>query len=206
VRSLSLSLSLSLSCQLKLEMQKQAAKRIWANGPWKWPQEVNSPQRMTQLSINGVDSVKVSWAPIHCASLNSQDNITKQDDPRHTITLRRYTTRADPLWWNCLATKDISPRVVRSWAVNRVRAAFKNALKRKGYDHNGYRLTGVGEGREHKKDLVGSVQLMTLEKLIKTSWPQLEEQADRIVAEVELHRADFDTPRAGAWKGLRKYR
>lgn len=155
-----------------------------------FPPGLNPPQKMRHIHIRDAASIRVMWSPLHCTSLNSINPLSRPDDPRNTLTVRKWRARSEPLWWNCLSTRDISPRVVRSWANNRLRCAFRNALERKGYAWDGTRVAGEGDkgkerGQRQSGNLVGSAQLLTVPELVQTSWPQLEEQADKVLAELE---------------------
>ncbi|KFY84074.1 hypothetical protein V500_09629 [Pseudogymnoascus sp. VKM F-4518 (FW-2643)] len=121
--------------------------------------------------------------------------------PRYEIMKRKWESRTDPLWWNCLSSKQISmKRVVRSWVNSRARVAFVNALKRKGYDTNGYRIDGNGD-EVPKPNLVGSLHLTTRAELVRAEWPDVEDQADKIVAAIERLQTEKSKPKGkGKWK------
>lgn len=153
------------------------------------------PNGMSRKNIPGVNILMVNWSPEHIAPINSKIKLESTTHPRHEITKRIWEARTDPLWWNCLTSKQVSFKsVVRSWLTNRARVAFRNALKRKGYDTNGYRIDGKGD-EDPKPNLVGSVHFLTRPELIRAKWPEVEEQADLIVAEVE--RLQTATARKG---------
>lgn len=78
-------------------------------------------------------------------------------------------------------------KVVRGWLSNRAKAAFKNALKSKGYAENGTRLA-KDSGESAKGDLVGSVQFFAMPPLLHTSWEELCNQTDLIVAAIEARQ------------------
>lgn len=72
--------------------------------------------------------------------------------------------------------------------------AFVNALKRKGYDTKGYRIAGNGD-EVPKPNLVGTLHLATRVELIRAKWPEVEDQADKLVAEVERLQTASSKPK-----------
>ncbi|KFY12918.1 hypothetical protein V492_03584 [Pseudogymnoascus sp. VKM F-4246] len=143
------------------------------------------PAGLSRQNIRGVDILQIVWSKEHIAPINSKVQLTTPSHPRHEIMKRKWEARTDPLWWNCLTSGKVGPKsAVRSWLSNRARAAFVQALKRKGYDTNGRRIDGNGAGVP-KPNLVGSVHMMTRAELLRAKWPEVEEQADKIVAEIE---------------------
>lgn len=143
------------------------------------------PAGMSKRNIPGIDILQIMWSPEHIVPINSKTQLTNPAHPRHEITKRKWEARTDPLWWNCLTSKQVSARsVVRSWVNIRARLAIVNALKRKGYDTNGYRIDGNCD-EAPKPNLVGSLHFITRPEILRAKWPEMEEQADKIIAEVE---------------------
>lgn len=148
---------------------------------------------MSKKNIPGIDLLEVFWSPQHIVPINSRLQLITPGHPRYEIMNRKWESRTDPLWWNCLTAKQISAkRVVRSWLNKRARVAFLNALKRKGYDTNGYRIDGNGD-EDPIPNLVGSLHLTTRAELLRAKWPDVENQADKIV--VELERLHTERPK-----------
>jgi hypothetical protein len=75
-------------------------------------------------------------------------------------------------------------RIVRAWLSNRARVAITNALKSKGYAKNGARLLKES-GNSTKGALVGSLHFLVLPSMLHTSWEDLSNQAELIVAAIE---------------------
>lgn len=140
---------------------------------------------LSELSIKHKSKVgsiaRVMFSEKHITSMNSQDALGKEYHPLRELALTKWAERKDPLWWNVLSKTEVSPRVVRGWAINRTRVAFKNALKRKGYDENGYRLNDPSGSKRPEKDLVGSVQFMINQGAVKASWEEMNAEADMIL-------------------------
>jgi hypothetical protein len=155
---------------------------------------IRSAQSLRQINIPGVDSLNVKWAPHHAMALNSRI-LSTPSHPLHEQAKRRWESRTDPLWWNCLVSTKAggNKKVVRGWLNNRAKAAFTNALKSKGYARNGARLV-KDSGEDAKGDLVGSAQFLVLPRLLHTSWKGLCKQTDLIVAAIEEKQRQGDVP------------
>ncbi|OBT68376.1 hypothetical protein VE03_02932 [Pseudogymnoascus sp. 23342-1-I1] len=163
------------------------------------PPPIPKPKLLTtgisRKNIPGIDILQVFFSPEHIVPVNTRVQLITPGHPRHEIMSRKWESRTDPLWWNCLTSKQVGmKRVVRSWLNGRARMAFVNALKRKGYDTNGYRIDGNGD-EPPKPNLVGSLQLTTRAELIRAKWPDVEGQADRIVAEIERLQTQKSKPK-----------
>ncbi|KAH7336113.1 hypothetical protein BKA65DRAFT_28046 [Rhexocercosporidium sp. MPI-PUGE-AT-0058] len=87
---------------------------------------------------------------------------------------RRWEERKDPFWWSAIAHKFLeSKRVVRSYATRKLRQAFTESLRKKGFAPDGNVLDGRGG-----KPLTGSAQLTPLEPILKTRQSDLVLQTD----------------------------
>jgi hypothetical protein len=148
-------------------------------------QPIQSARSLRQINIPGVNTLMVKWAPHHAMALNSRILGTPYH-PLHEQTKRRWDSRTDPLWWNCLISTKVggNKKVVRGWLNSRAKVAFTNSLKSKGYAKNGARLAKDSE-EDVKGDLVGSAQFLVLPQLLHTSWKDLCKQTDLIVAAIE---------------------
>ena len=147
---------------------------------------IRSPLSLKILNIPGVECLQVKWAPHYAYALNTSRALESPHHPRHELSKRRWQTRTDPLWWNCLVSTKAggNKKVVRGWLNNRARVAITEALKRKGYAKNGSRLV-KGSGDSMARDLIGSVHFLLNHQMLHTSWPSLQEQADRIITAIE---------------------
>jgi hypothetical protein len=147
---------------------------------------IRAPQTLKQLNIPGVECLQVKWAPHYAYALNTIRALETPHHPKHEQSKRRWQTRTDPLWWNCLVSTKVggSRKIVRGWLNNRARVAITEALKRKGYARNGARLVEESQNRM-VGDLVGSAHFLVNPQMLHTSWPSLQEQADRIVTAIE---------------------
>lgn len=140
------------------------------------------------VNIPGVNALLVKWAPHHAFAVNTMRYIDNIHHPQHERIKRRWETRTDCFWWNCLVSTKVggSKKVVRGWLNNRARAAITEALRKKGYGKGGARLPDASAaGDSSKGDLVGSAHFMVKPELLHTSWEDLCKQADLIIADLE---------------------
>ncbi|PGH02746.1 hypothetical protein GX51_04480 [Blastomyces parvus] len=71
---------------------------------------------------------------------------------RPRITYMWATREKGQLWWSVLPASDVAAErsVVRSWCARRMRNAFRDALRERGYDKTGRRIPDI-EQREQQK-------------------------------------------------------
>lgn len=139
---------------------------------------------MKKINIQGVTAARVLHGNLHALGLNSA-HVATDDHPMAIIARYKCALREkEPLWWHVLSTKAIGVRVIRAWHVNRLRVAFKDALKRKGFDQVGRKISGPG-ATNSESDLWGTIHFMILEDIKTTSWTVLNTQADKVVEFLE---------------------
>ncbi|KAL5317348.1 hypothetical protein ACEPPN_014443 [Leptodophora sp. 'Broadleaf-Isolate-01'] len=93
---------------------------------------------------------------------------------------QRWEDRKDPFWWSAIAHKFLeSKRVVRSHAARKLRLAFTESLRKKGFAPDGNVLDGKGV-----KPLTGTAQLTPLEAILKTRQSDLVLQTDVAVEHI----------------------
>ncbi|KAH7418011.1 hypothetical protein BKA64DRAFT_653336 [Cadophora sp. MPI-SDFR-AT-0126] len=94
--------------------------------------------------------------------------------PLRKVFEQRWEERTDPFWWSAIAYKHLeSKRVVRSYAARKLRMAFTESLKRKGFAPDGNTLAGGEAG-----PLTGTAQLTPNEHILKTELSDLIAQTD----------------------------
>lgn len=94
---------------------------------------------------------------------------------------KRWETRTDPLWWSAIAHKNIeNHKTVRSWAARRLRIAFVESLKKRGWAADG---TPMNTFRQ-QKSLYGTLQMSPEDGSIKVGFEQILKETDFIVAEI----------------------
>jgi hypothetical protein len=157
-----------------------------------------------QIHIPGVDCLFVRWAPHYTTALSAQV-LDVRHHPKHEQIKRRWESRSDPLWWNCLTTTKAggNKKIVRAWLNNRAKVAITNALKSKGYAKNGARLLKEA-GNSARGDLVGSLHVLVLPHMLHTSWEDLSKQAEIIVAAVEERQIQDNSQNQVARVGRRE--
>jgi hypothetical protein len=114
--------------------------------------------------------------------------------PLERVVIERYMERDEPLWWSCVCRKEIGANssVVRTFLARKVRNAFKESLRKMGYDAAGRRL----EGSELKVDLYGTANIMPAAFGLRMKYGDLVKQTDiavlAIVNEVGTVKPDRD--------------
>lgn len=105
---------------------------------------------------------------------------------------KRWQTRQEPFWWNVIARKDIeNKRTVRSWVARRLRHAFVESLKKKGYKPDGHRIDGNGV------PLIGTAQLFPHHSILRKKFVDLVYQTDLTVEAILIRRNTYKPPRTG---------
>ncbi|KAK0112874.1 hypothetical protein ONS95_014596 [Cadophora gregata] len=100
--------------------------------------------------------------------------------PLRKLFEQRWDERMDPFWWSAIAYKSLeSKRVVRSYAARKLRIAFTESLKKKGFAPDGNTLMGGEAG-----PLTGTAQLTPNETILKTRLSDLVIQTDAALEEV----------------------
>ena len=125
----------------------------------------------------------VLFSKVHVTAINSQDALNKEHNPYREITLKRYLERKDPFWWNVMGKAELSPRVVRGWAIRRTRVAFTSALERRGYDKDGNMMKRAlpVTGQKPEKDLFGTMLFMVSKDTVTASFEELNHELDIIL-------------------------
>ncbi|KAL2069148.1 hypothetical protein VTL71DRAFT_15486 [Oculimacula yallundae] len=99
---------------------------------------------------------------------------TDTNYPLKAYFAQRWENRKEPFWWSAIAFKTLeSKRVVRSYVARKLRIAFTESLKKKGYKPDGTTLDGQGG-----MPLTGTAQLTPLEAILKTKQGDLVLQTD----------------------------
>ena len=70
------------------------------------------PAGMSKKNIPGIDTLVVMWSPEHIVPINSKIQLSNPGHPMHEVTKRKWEARTDPLWWNCLSSKQASLRKI----------------------------------------------------------------------------------------------
>lgn len=101
---------------------------------------------------------------------------------------KRWAECQDPLRWSTTAKKGFGKRCVRSWAARRLKIAFTESLKKKGYTRNGSPI----EGKE--RSLMGTAQLLFETEILKTKYTDLLSQTDLTVEEMVRRNQNDKVP------------
>ena len=93
------------------------------------------------------------------------------------------------LWWSVTiqTVPSSTKRVVRSWGARRVRQAFRQALRERGFDKAGKKLVldEAGNVVGRRKCLEGTMELRILPKLILAKYTSVMDEARRTVGFLE---------------------
>jgi len=89
--------------------------------------------------IKGPTTLVANYCPQYKAGPTGAIILDNQFHPLYFLTKRKYQLRERTgLWWHGLAGLTVSSRrVVRNWCARRLRNAFKDALKLRGFDEHG---------------------------------------------------------------------
>jgi hypothetical protein len=110
-----------------------------------------------------------------------------------------YETRERGILWWSVAHSEVYhlKRVVRSWCARRLRNAFREALRDRGFDEDGRLLVLDSSGNiiDRKKRLKGTLELRMRNPLVDAKYVDVVEQAGRIVDELRYqHLRPKQTP------------
>ena len=119
-------------------------------------------------------SIKYRDARVYSISAMRWLETNPSNFPLRKVFEQRWEERTDPFWWSAIAYKHLeSKRVVRSYAARKLRMAFTESLKKKGFAPDGNALAGVEAG-----PLTGTAQLTPNEVILKTRLSDLVVQTD----------------------------
>ncbi|CZS98756.1 hypothetical protein WAI453_001854 [Rhynchosporium graminicola] len=111
---------------------------------------------------------------VYTICANRWMEMTSTNFPLKDYMAQRWENRKDPFWWSAIAYKSLeAKRVVRSHVARKLRLAFTESLKKKGYKPDGTTLDGQGG-----MPLTGTAQLTPLEAILKTKQSDLVLQTD----------------------------
>ena len=145
------------------------------------------------LPLRTVDAFAAKYTKEYCYVATTPPAI---EYPTHALSpmfFQRWQTRQEPFWWSVVTRKDIEKhRTVRSWVARRLRHAFIEALRKKGYGPDGNRIDGNGE------PLIGTAQLLPQASIKTKKFSDLEHQADLTVDAILIERFRKTPSRAAA--------
>ena len=88
------------------------------------------------------------------------------------------------LWWSISSNRLLDyKRVVRSWSARRVKTAFRESLRRRGFDDQGREvvLDSLGKVVQTTQGCTGTLELFVLPRVIKESFEEIQKVADEAV-------------------------
>jgi hypothetical protein len=149
------------------------------------PRIIEDAHLLIRQRIDGVKSFNMSYKPVHAYSLTAWPRaIDKIDATSLDIYNRRWNTRTDSLWWSAIAYKAFaSKRTVRSYATRKLRVAFVESLKKKGFAPDGARLPSA-IARFGTAPLFGTAQLTPDLPILETKMKDLVLETDKAVQRI----------------------
>jgi hypothetical protein len=102
--------------------------------------------------------------------------------PLRPKILHMYANR-DPntLWWKVSVNHLPLKKVVRSWAARRVRSAFREALKERGFDHEGRCIVQEGSSSSQTAGLKGTADIIVNQCSIREESAAVQEEMASLV-------------------------
>ncbi|KAF3008970.1 hypothetical protein E8E13_011474 [Curvularia kusanoi] len=151
------------------------------------------PSVVYRLSKLQLSTFKASYSPLYTTTLTPNYIAANTQHPLSALQRRRQQERKkEGLWWNATNGLEISRSgCVRTWARRRMRQAFLEELKAKGYDETG-KLVRVAPmqdrpeimnvlRRGHSIDLKGTLRLHGSEALIPAKFEAVKKEMREII-------------------------
>lgn len=128
----------------------------------------------------------VKYSPNYSAFVaTASQQLLSSENTLYPKFAKRWEECQDPLRWSTTAKKGFGKRCVRSWAARRLKVAFTESLRKKGYTRNGCRIGGDA------KPLVGTAQFLFDPMILKTNHLDLVAQTD-LTVEAMLSKSGID--------------
>lgn len=143
------------------------------------PRKIASANRLVPLHI-GLKSLAIQTSLEPTFTVTSAPRMNGGADGKSLdVFNRRWNTRTDSLWWSAISFLSTAKnRTVRSHAARRVRVAWVESLRKRGYAPDGSVLPGF----HNQKPLKGTVQLSPKPAMLTTSSQEVASETDRALA------------------------
>ena len=107
--------------------------------------------------------------------------------PRHWLAMRRWEERDKTVMWLEINPPTNVPKAfIRGWCVRRVRNAFREVLRERGFDGHGRPLKSDAEPQAHLPQLHGTAEFQTKAKIIHMRRNEILEELRPLVD--DIHR------------------
>lgn len=147
--------------------------------------------KLQSVSLPTVNTFATRYSKEYCYVATTQPAIEYPTHALYPKVMKRWETRQEPFWWNVITRKDIeNHRTVRSWLSRRLRCAFTESLRKKGYAPNGNRIDGTGA------PLTGTAQLFPHKSLLVRPYMDVVYQTDLAVNAIIKIRTQNKRPKA----------
>jgi len=121
----------------------------------------------------------------HVIGFPANEIVSHETHPLRTKTLHRWLKRdRNALWWHVLCSQTTHPKsVLRNWFCNRVRAAFREELRKRNMDVNCKPTTGE-TNLESPALLMGYLRLQIQKDLTEVKYSQIRDDCGRAIDEL----------------------
>jgi hypothetical protein len=141
---------------------------------------------MKPLGLPTVNAFATRYSKEYCYVAPVHPAVEYPTHALHSMYVKRWQARQEPFWWNVIARKDIdNHRTVRTWAARRLRHAFVESLRKKGYAPDGNRIDGNGQ------PLIGTAQLFPHQTIMRRNFLDLVWQTDLAVDAILKRRNTY---------------
>jgi hypothetical protein len=167
------------------------------------PVEIAQPIKNPILGLPGVTAFGCRYTLQKCFLASASAFTLNTGMPFHRSRVQRWFENTEPLWWSVIVKKDADhqKRTLRSWTNRRLRIAFTESLKKKGFAQDGSPLGG-GEG-QGKGPIYGTLQIKPKPEVKKASMEDLISQTDELVKKL-VERQPWATKKTGGGSLSRK--
>ncbi len=154
---------------------------------------------MKPIGLSDLNAFAVKYSKEYCYVAPVHPAVEYPTHALHSMYVKRWEARTEPFWWNVIARKDINNhRTVRTWAARRLRHAFMESLRKKGYAPDGNRIDGRGQ------PLIGTAQLLPHQTIMRRKFVDLVWQTDLAVEAIIKRRNIRKPSNAGLGQGERR--
>lgn len=135
----------------------------------------------TLKTIHNTSQFLLRYSPRHLIPPVAMRYMAAKFHPIRPKILYMYANRdKSTLWWRVSIHHLPLKRVVRSWCARRVRRAFREALRERGYDHEGRRIPQDKQNSQLESSaevgLNGSAEIMVHQQSIKQNYASVQQE------------------------------
>ena len=130
---------------------------------------------LPKLKLPNLTVCRINYSSRYNPSVSALEFLADKQHSLHLPTLANYNARPTVgLWWLVTSNTMLGKKaVVRHWCSRRMREAFVEALKQRGFDKTGTRLMG--------HNLTGTLHMLTLPVILKANFDVLKKEAGMVI-------------------------